>query len=185
MEMKSTHSKINSSQINMTKQNMSGTKDQTIIKEEYNEALENEIQEKYYKDLLVKYKYTIKEINESIIITNDETKKLISDMIMENTLYNIICQTVYGEIDLTVKPRIYFFLGKGNNVNPSESGNLGGTETKNENKLLKSDNSENNKNNEETNKIEEEKINPEIKEENKNNVSSGSNKSKNVAPKNN
>ena len=80
MEMKSTHSKINSSQINMTKQNNSGTKDQTIIKEEYNEALENEIQEKYYKDLLVKYKYTIKEINESIIITNDETKKLISDI---------------------------------------------------------------------------------------------------------
>ena len=47
MEMKSTHSKINSSQINMTKQNMSGTKDQTIIKEEYNEDLENEKQEKY------------------------------------------------------------------------------------------------------------------------------------------
>jgi len=185
MEMKSTHSKINSSQINMTKQNMSGTKDQTIIKEEYNEALENEIQEKYYKDLLVKYKYTIKEINECIIISNDETKKLISDMIMENTLYNIICQTVYGEIDLTVKPRIYFFLGKGNNVNLGESANLVGAETKNENKLLKSDNSENNKNNEEANKIEEEKVNPEIKEENKNNVSSGSNKSKNVAVKNN
>ena len=169
----------------MTKQNMSGTKDQTIIKEEYNEALENEIQEKYYKDLLVKYKYTIKEINECIIISNDETKKLISDMIMENTLYNIICQTVYGEIDLTVKPRIYFFLGKGNNVNLGESANLVGAETKNENKLLKSDNSENNKNNEEANKIEEEKVNPEIKEENKNNVSSGSNKSKNVAVKNN
>jgi hypothetical protein len=183
MEMKSTHSKINSSQINMTRQNMS--KDQTVIKEEYNEVLENDIQERYFKDLLVKYKYTIKEVNECIIITNDETKKLISDMIMENTLYNIICETVYGEIDLTVKPRIYFFLGKGNNINPSESGNLGGTETKNENQLLKSDNSENNKNNEEANKIEEEKVNPEIKEENKNNVSSGSNKSKNVAPKNN
>ena len=76
-------------------------------------------------------------------------------------------------------------MGKGNNVNPSESANLGGVESNNENKLLKSDNGENNKINEEANKIEEEKTNPEIKEENKNNVSSGTNKSKNVAPKNN
>ena len=189
MELKSTHSKINSSQMNSNKQNSSGTNnlgiDIQIIKEEYNDALDNEIQEKYLKDLLVKYKYTIKEINERLILINDETKKLIADMIMENTIYNIICQTVYGEIDLTVKPRIYFFLGKGNNINVSESANIGNTgtslEIKNENNLLKSDNSLNNKNNKEENKIEENqnsKMNSARKEENKSNVSLGSKNSK-------
>ena len=34
---------------------------------------------------------------------------------MENTIFNIICEAVYGEIDLTEKQRIYFFLDK--NVN--------------------------------------------------------------------
>ena len=194
MELKSTHSKINSSQMNSNKQNSSGTNnlgiDIQIIKEEYNDALDNEIQEKYLKDLLVKYKYTIKEINERLILINDETKKLIGDMIMENTIYNIICQTVYGEIDLTVKPRIYFFLGKGNNINVSESANIGNTgtsmEIKNENNLLKSDNSLNNKNNKEENKIEENqnkenqnsKMNSARKEENKSNASLGSKNSK-------
>ena len=61
-------------------------------------------------ECITKYKYTIKEVNEKIILINHETKKLISDVIMENTIFNIISQTVYGEIDLTVKPRIYFFL---------------------------------------------------------------------------
>ena len=194
MELKSTHSKINSSQMNSNKQNSSGTNnlgiDIQIIKEEYNDALDNEIQEKYLKDLLVKYKYTIKEINERLILINDETKKLIGDMIMENTIYNIICQTVYGEIDLTVKPRIYFFLGKGNNINVSESANIGNTgtsmEIKNENNLLKSDNSLNNKNNKEEKKIEENqnkenqnsKMNSARKEENKSNASLGSKNSK-------
>lgn len=32
---------------------------------------------------------------------------------MENTIFNIISQTVYGEVDLTVKSRIYLFFGKG------------------------------------------------------------------------
>ena len=29
---------------------------------------------------------------------------------MENTIYNIICEAVYGEINLSEKQRIYFFL---------------------------------------------------------------------------
>ena len=194
MELKSTHSKVNSSLMNSNKPNSSGTKDLTkdlvldsqILKEEYNDALDQEIQERHLKDLLVKYKYTIKEINERIIIINDETKKLISDMIMENTIYNIICQTVYGEIDLTVKPRIYFFLGKGNNnINVSESATIGNTggnlEKKNENNLLKSDGSLNNRKSIEENKNDENqngKLNSARKEENKSNSSVASKNSK-------
>ena len=195
LEMKSTHSKMNSSQIYSNKQNSSGTKDlgNDNIKEEYNDILENEIEEKYLKDLLIKYKYSIKEINERLILINDETKKLISDTIMENTIYNLICQTVYGEIDLTVKPRIYFFLGKENNANVSETVNIenaqGSSEIKNENNLLKNDNNVANDKNEEENKIEEKndnsKLNNEKKEENKNNETLGSNNSKKITVKNN
>ena len=196
-EMKSTHSKVNSSQI-YNRHNLSGTKDLggdiPIIKEEYNDILENEIEEKYLKDLLVKYKYSIKEINERLILINDETKKLICDTIMENTIYNLICQTVYGEIDLTIKPRIYFFLGKGNNVNVTESSNLGNaqgsTEIKNDNNLLKSENNNVINNNDEVeNKVEEKndnsKLNNEKKEENKNIDTLGSNRSKKSEVKNN
>jgi hypothetical protein len=189
MDLKTTHSKINSSMFNSNKQSSSATKDfaldSQLLKEEYNDALDNEIQEKYLKDLLVKYKYTIKEINERIILINDETKKLISDMIMENTIYNIICQAVYGEIDLTIKPRIYFFLGKGNNINVSESANIGNStgnlEKKNENNLLKSDSSVNTKKNIEENKNDENqngKMNSARKEENKSNSSLVSKNSK-------
>ena len=165
-------------------------KDLTRGGEEYNEAMDNEIQEKYLKDLLVKYKYTIKEVNEKIILINDETKKLVSDVIVENTIYNLISQTVYGEIDLTVKPRIYFFLGKGNNLGVNESANLGSVqgsmEIKNNN-LLKSENIINKASIDA--KIEEEeqgsKINSARKEENKSNNSIVSKNSKKSAVKNN
>ena len=191
------HTRLNNSQLHSNKQNSSGTKDLGIDLslpkgEEFNDILENEIQEKYLKDLLVKYKYTIKEINERMILTNDETKKLITDIIMENTIYNIICQTVYGEIDLTVKPRIYFFLGKENNYNFNDSANIGSIQTsqeiKNENNLLKSQN-EASKINKEENKIDEidknNKINSGRKEEAKNDLSIGSKNSKKSAIKNN
>jgi acetyltransferase-like isoleucine patch superfamily enzyme len=174
--------------------NSSSTKD--VVKdynkgEEFNEAMDNQIQEKYLKDLLAKYKYTIKEINEKIILINEETKKLVSDTIMENTIYNLISQTVYGEIDLTIKPRIYFFLGKGNNFSVNESANLGSVqgsvEIKNNN-LLKSENNIN-KNSHEDDKIEEKeqnsKVNSARKEENKSNNSIISKNSKKSSIKNN
>ena len=174
--------------------NSSSTKDlvKDYIKgEEFNEAMDNEIQEKYLKDLLAKYKYTIKEINEKMILINEETKKLVSDTIMENTIYNLISQTVYGEIDLTIKPRIYFFLGKGNNFSVNESANLGSVqgsvEIKNNN-LLKSENNIN-KNSHEDDKIEEKeqnsKVNSARKEENKSNNSVVSKNSKKSSIKNN
>ena len=193
------HSRAGNSQIHSNKRR-SSTRilqlDQPVLKdqEEYNDSLDSEIQEKYLKDLSVKYKYSIKEINEKIILTNNETKKLISDIIMENTIYNIINQTVYGEIDLTVKPRIYFFLGKGNNYNVSESANIGSlqgsVEIKNENNLLKSQNisetaDKNNKEEKDIEKDKNSKLNSARKEENKTNVSIGSKNSKKSGTKNN
>ena len=132
IELKSTHSKVNSSQINSNKQNSSGTKDLQadlpIIKEEFNENTDKELQEKYLKDLIVKYKYNVRNINERLIILNEDTRKIICDIIMENTIFNIICQGVYGETDLTVKPRIYFFLQNDSGIN---TGNILGQSMEN------------------------------------------------------
>ncbi len=86
-----------------------------IIKEKYDEESYNKLEEKYIREVVDNYKYTIKEMNEKIIILNEETKKVIIDTIMENTIYNIICEAVYGEMDLTEKQRIYFFLDKNTN----------------------------------------------------------------------
>ena len=78
-------------------------------KEEFGEKVDLEIQDKYMKELLDKYKLTIPEVNESLCIVNDESRKLISNDIMESTIYNIISEAVYGETNLTEKTRIYFF----------------------------------------------------------------------------
>ena len=158
-----------------------GVTDSRIVKEEFGDAQDNEIQEKYYKDLINKYKYTINEVNEKIICVNDETKKLISDVIMENTIYNIINESIEGVTDLTVKPRIYFFLGKSNigiennnNNDNLKSGNLNSNNNdldKNSNNPINEENKGEVKN--DVNKTEENK-----NEENKSNVSIGSKKSK-------
>ena len=142
----------------MIYRNSSGTKDLQpdlpVIKEEYNENTDRQIQEKYLKDLMVKYKYNLSDINERLIMLNEETKKIITDVIMENTLYNIVSQSVYGDADLTVKPRIYFFLNKNEEINNNNNNN------NNNNDLIKSENKE------------EEKVqNENIQEENKNNNS--------------
>jgi hypothetical protein len=74
-------------------------------------------------------------MNEKIIILNEETKKVITDTIMENTIYNIICEAVYGEMDLTEKQRIYFFLDKNTNEIINGNNNIKLEEDKkNENK---------------------------------------------------
>jgi hypothetical protein len=81
-----------------------------VVKENYTEEIVDKLEEKYFKEIIDKFNYTTKEINEKLIIINDETKKVIIDTIMENTIYNIICEAVYGEINLSEKQRIYFFL---------------------------------------------------------------------------
>jgi hypothetical protein len=40
---------------------------------------------------------------------------------MENTIYNIISEAVYGELDLTQKQRIYFFLDKNANISKNDN----------------------------------------------------------------
>ena len=105
------------------------------IKEKYDENLDNKLEEKYIKEVSDRFKYTTKEMNEKIIIVNDETKKIIIDTVMENTIYNIICEAVYGETDLSEKQRIYFFLDKNTNeiINGNDN-NSGKLEEKKDNK---------------------------------------------------
>ena len=75
----------------------------------YGENEDIKIQEKYTKELLSKYKLTVGEINENLAIVNEESRKIISNEIMESTIYNIISEAIYGEADLSEKTRIYFF----------------------------------------------------------------------------
>ena len=118
-----------------------------ITKEKYDDEIDNRLEEKYIKEVANKYKYTTKEMNEKIIIANDESKKVIIDTVMENTIYNIICEAVYGEVDLSEKQRIYFFLDKNtSNIINSNANNE-------EEKKVNKENKENNeiKKNEKTN----------------------------------
>ena len=92
-----------------------------VEQEKYDNEKDDRLEKKYIKEIMDKYKYNIKEMNEKIIIANDESKKVIIDTVMENTIYNIICEAVYGEVDLSEKQRIYFFLDK--NMNNIINGN--------------------------------------------------------------
>ena len=82
---------------------------------------------------------------------NHETKKVIIDTAVENTIYNIVSDSANGLTDLTEKQRIYFFLDK--SMKPIDS-------------------SINNNNNQKeiakNNELKEENKNNEIKEEEKN-----------------
>ena len=75
----------------------------------FGEMEDYKIQEKYTKELLHKYKLTVGEVNESLALVNEESRKIISNEIMESTIYNIISEAIYGEADLSEKTRIYFF----------------------------------------------------------------------------
>ena len=75
----------------------------------FGEAEDSKIEEKYTKELLTKYKLTVGEINEGLALVNEESRKIISNEIMESTIYNIISEAIYGETDLSEKTRIYFF----------------------------------------------------------------------------
>ena len=86
----------------------------TVVKKEkeydvFGEDEDLAIQEKYMTELLGKYKMKFNDVNEALAVVNEESRKLISNDIMEATIYNIISEAVYGEADLTEKTRIYFF----------------------------------------------------------------------------
>ena len=134
------------------------------IQEKFDEGLDNKLEEKYIKEIADKFKYTCKEMNEKIIIVNDETKKVIIDTVMENTIYNIICEAVYGETDLSEKQRIYFFLDKNTSDLINEKDNQSKKEEKKDNtksieiKKDEKQNGEKDKDKENEFKLEEEKI---------------------------
>ena len=140
--------------------------DLEVIKEKYDEESVNLIEEKYLKEILEKYKYNISEMNEKLIIVNEDTKKAIIDIIMEDTIYNIICEAVYGEFDLTQKQRIYFFLDKNTKNIINEKNNLETDQDNKDNKEIseKKENEEN-KNNEKINQNKEQINNFEEEEE--------------------
>ena len=111
-ELNSTSGSVKrSSQIKNTSHmsNTSHNKNMANEPDLYSEEEDLKIQDKYMSELLDKYKLTIPEINESLAVVNEESRKLISNDIMETTIYNIISEAVYGETDLTEKTRIYFF----------------------------------------------------------------------------
>ena len=61
------------------------------------------------RELLNKYKLSIPEANESLALINQESRKLISNVIMETSNNNIISEEAfYGETDLTEKLEFIF-----------------------------------------------------------------------------
>jgi hypothetical protein len=83
-------------------------KDDKEVDNIFNESQENKIEDKYMGELIDKFKYTIPEVNEKILLVNENTKNLVGS-ILENTVYNIVAEAVYGETDLSEKTKIYFF----------------------------------------------------------------------------
>ena len=121
-----------------------------IGKIKYDTEMENKIEEKYLKEIGDKYKYSINEMNEKIVILNHETKKAIIDIAMENTLFNIVSEAANGEYDLTEKQRIYFFLDQG--MKPiDDNSNINSNQNNNKNNII-NENKEENKNEENDNK---------------------------------
>ena len=90
----------------------SGNNIAKIEGDEFSDDEDYRIQDKYMEEIVNKFKLSIPEINEKLTVVNEDSRKIISDVIMENTVYNIISEAVYGETDLTEKPRIYFFSDK-------------------------------------------------------------------------
>lgn len=110
-ELNNTTSSIKRAGPNKNTSHMSNTSHKNAMNEPdlYGEEEDLKIQDKYMTELLDKYKLTIPEVNESLAVVNEESRKLLSNDIMETTIYNIISEAVYGETDLTEKTRIYFF----------------------------------------------------------------------------
>jgi len=74
----------------------------------FDEAENLKLDDKYMKDITDKCNYNQKELYEKLLFVNDETKTLITN-IMEDTVYNIVAEAVYGEANLTESTKIYFF----------------------------------------------------------------------------
>ena len=83
-----------------------GGRDKTESKIE-EESKDPDIEEKYTKELVSKFGYSSNEMEEKMLMVNEDTKKLVFD-ILENTVYNIIQEAVCGETDLSEPTKIIF-----------------------------------------------------------------------------
>lgn len=90
------------------KQKNSQNEEKVAAVEQFNEKEEAKIEDKYLNELIDKFKYTIPEVNQKILLVNEDSRNLIGS-ILENTIYNIISEAVYGEADLSEKTKIYFY----------------------------------------------------------------------------
>jgi hypothetical protein len=75
--------------------------------ENFTQQDEAKLEAKYMNELINKLKYNIPEVNEKILLVNEESKNWFFS-IMENTIYNIVSEAVYGETDLAEKTKIFF-----------------------------------------------------------------------------
>ena len=149
-----------------TRRNSKSSKiDIDFAKTKYDEIMENKIEEKYMIEIADKYKYKINEMNEKIIILNNDTKKVIIDTAVENTLYNIVSDAANGQTDLTEKQKIYFFLDK--TMKPIDT-EIKNEISKNNEEKEKEDKEEKEEKKEEKEKIQNKESNKEIIEEEKN-----------------
>jgi len=73
----------------------------------FDEAETHKLDEKYMNEITDKFKYNNFEISEKILFINEDAKNLIST-ILEDTVYNIVSEAVYGETNLTESTKIYF-----------------------------------------------------------------------------
>lgn len=84
---------------------------QNKVEEDNDENEENKIEEKYKEDLIQKFGYENKEIEEKLLFINDFTRKYIYD-VLEDTIFNIIAEAVDGETDLSEPTKIFFRVKK-------------------------------------------------------------------------
>lgn len=98
----------------------SGNKEQKEIIPRYSESSfdniftdnkETKIEDKYMQEIIRKNGYTNVEVNEKIIVVNQESKNLIN-LILENTINNIIAEAIFGDTDLTEQTKIFYFKNK-------------------------------------------------------------------------
>lgn len=93
---------------NSKKQKGEGKEGEIELQENFGEAEELKLEDKYMNEMIGKFNYSTQEINEKLLFINEESKNLIY-RILENTVYNIISEAVYGETDLSELTKIFFF----------------------------------------------------------------------------
>ena len=97
-----------SQQSHHSKNKHGGKEGEIDLQENFSEVEEMKLEDKYMTEIIGQFKYSNSEINEKLLFINEESKNLIH-RILENTIYNIISEGVYGETDLSELTKIFFF----------------------------------------------------------------------------